>query len=798
MIAPDTLWRRPRVATLAVVIGAVGPLLGACTISPASRPALSAEIRRTSFGIPHVRAADEAGIGYGIGYTYAQDNFCLLADEVVTVNGERSRHFGAEAIAGPDVDALSVDSPNRASDLYFKFLNDRGALERAWRAQPPAIRSLVSGYVAGVNRFLAEVGVDGLPTACRGAAWARPLEPLDVMRLMRRYATEFGSLKYVDELVAARPPGRDAVGGVARPASAEPHAAGRRFHPASNAIAVGRDLSVDGRGMLLGQPHLPWHGSMRLYQFHATIPGRLDVMGASLPGLPVVNIGYTRDLAWTHTVDTSAHYTLYRLELHPDDPTRYRHEERWLPLERVPVTIDVRRKDGRLARETHTFWRSIHGPVLAVNGQFEWGVRHAYSIRDANEGNDRMLEAWYAINSAATLDELEQRTRAVVGLPWVNTLAADRGGETLYLNVSVVPAVSSEMQRNCAAGHDPDDLDPVVLDGSRSECSWGLDAAAPQAGIFAGTKLPRLRRGDFVQNANDSAWLTNPSDPLTGFDGIVSIDGRPQGGRTRRGLQLLGAKLAPTADQAPSRITLRELQDIGYDNTVFFGDLLRTDLLRTCDADPRSVHTDGVTVDVAEACAVLARWDGSAAPDAVGYPLFSAWWNRLEGKDSIWRVPFDVDEPVRTPTGVKVDDPSVIGEVRQALAHAVLELQKLGIDWTRPWGEIQYVETRRGRVPVPGGAAGDVLNSIYSVPSSAPQPGRMLVLFGTTYLQVVGFDEQGPVAATVLSYSQSSDPRSPHYDDQLGVFAAGELIAQPFSDWQINADAHLTRLVVAE
>src|SRR3546814_1675538 len=92
----------------------------------------------------------------------------------------------------------------------------------------------------------------------------------------------------------------------------------------SNAVALGKDATTDGRGLLLGNPHYPWQGILRFYQFHLTIPGKLDVMGAALPGLPVVNIGFTRDLAWSHTVNTSAHFTLYALTLDPADPTRYK------------------------------------------------------------------------------------------------------------------------------------------------------------------------------------------------------------------------------------------------------------------------------------------------------------------------------------------------------------------------------------------------------------------------------------------------------------------------------------------
>ncbi|MFE5584126.1 penicillin acylase family protein [Kitasatospora sp. NPDC056531] len=52
----------------------------------------SAKIRRTEYGIPHILAHDYGGLGcgYGYGYAFAQDNLCELADQVVTLRGERS------------------------------------------------------------------------------------------------------------------------------------------------------------------------------------------------------------------------------------------------------------------------------------------------------------------------------------------------------------------------------------------------------------------------------------------------------------------------------------------------------------------------------------------------------------------------------------------------------------------------------------------------------------------------------------------------------------------------------------
>ncbi|EPN50207.1 penicillin amidase family protein, partial [Pseudomonas syringae pv. actinidiae ICMP 18807] len=72
----------------------VAVVLPAQALVAHEQKAAGAEIRRTGFGVPHIVADDERGLGYGIGYAYAQDNLCLLANEIVTVNGERSRYLG--------------------------------------------------------------------------------------------------------------------------------------------------------------------------------------------------------------------------------------------------------------------------------------------------------------------------------------------------------------------------------------------------------------------------------------------------------------------------------------------------------------------------------------------------------------------------------------------------------------------------------------------------------------------------------------------------------------------------------
>ncbi len=89
----------------------------------------------------------------------------------------------------------------------------------------------------------------------------------------------------------------------------------RRRPFGSNATAVGGDATTTGQGMLLGNPHFPWRGRYHFTQQHLTIPGKYDVAGASLIGSPAVNIGWNKDVAWSHTVSTAYRFTPYEYKL---------------------------------------------------------------------------------------------------------------------------------------------------------------------------------------------------------------------------------------------------------------------------------------------------------------------------------------------------------------------------------------------------------------------------------------------------------------------------------------------------
>lgn len=755
------------------------------------------EIRRTSYGIPHIKAANEAGIGYGVGYAYAQDNFCLLAEEIITVNGMRSKFFGPDVDNGSDSLKGTRKTTNLNSDFFFRLLNETATIDAVWASQSAEVKALMSGYVAGVNRYLTDTGPNNLPAECRAKPWVRPLRSDDIVKLMRRYTVLIGSIDFIDDIVTAQPPVATAdMGSLPAMSVKSRDLLDGVTELGSNAVALGREMTENGRGLLLGQPHFPWEGILRFYQIHITIPGKLDVMGASLPGLPVVSIGFTANFAWSHTVNTSAHYTLYALQLDEKDPTRYRVGGKWHDMIRRTASIEVL-KDGRTETLSREYWSSIHGPLIERPGEYDWDKTTAFALRDANADNGRMIEAWYSMNRAQSLTEFEQSVKRVLGMPWINTIAADKEGNALYMNVSVVPNVPEHKKHACvdAAYEELWAAGIFVLDGADPSCAWEIDPQAPQEGIFSGSSLPVLRRSDFVQNSNDSSWMTNPAVPLTGFPSIVSMEDVRQNERTRLGLAQIYERRAGSDGFPGNKFSLHLLQNSALNNKVYLAALNRRQLQEFCE-DPSPVSVEGDFVDIASACGTLTDWDGTADTDSIGFPIFNEWWERLLEIPGIWSVPFSVGEPIDTPRVIKTEDPAIAREARIALARAVRELQESGVDWQKPWGELHFLERGRERIGLPGGAtSAGLYNAMVSVPDGR---GHYVVRFGTSYIQTVGFTDEGPEAEAILAYSQSSDPLSPHSADQTRMFAVKKWIKQPFSAEEIESDPAYSVISMSE
>lgn len=754
---------------------------------PGSR--LLAEIARTSHGLPHVRASNFNGLGYGLAYAYAQDNVCMFADTLLTVRGERARYFGPTARAtkaingeyGAAIDYL--DLSNEDSDFFFKGYLDVDQIKAGYAAGDQVARDLLEGYANGYNRFLKD-NAGHLPAACNNKSWVRPITVEDMYLVIAEKSLHASGEVFAQEFVnGGRASAASAMARLAiKPRKKDDSFLRQRLAKltseqlGSNALAIGKDLSASGRGMLLGNPHYPWTSTDRFYQAHLTVPGRYDAMGVVLGGIPIIVIGFNKDVAWTHTVTTAIHFTTFKLTLDPRDAsgTTYLSDGAAVKMTSKTVAIDVLQADGSLAKHSKTFFFSKQGAVLVrPEAGMVWNTSEVTVLGDANRNNTRMLEQWIAMGSAKSAIELKAALDKYIGLPWVNTVAADRDGNAMYADASVVPHVSTDkFASDCF-------LVPPLLsfDGSRSSCAWGDDANAPP-GIFSPLNGPSMLRADYVANSNDSYWLTNARSLLRGPDplgysplyGQTDID---QSLRTRVGFRQLEDKIAPR-----HLLQLSDLQDLAFANRIYSAELVLPDLLPACQASADSV--------ILAACNALAAWDRKANLDSRGAVLFREFWNSASDIPGKWLVPLDPSDPVNTPRSLA---PAATPAMLAALKAAALKLQALNIPLDGRLGDYQG-DTRNGvRVPVHGGI-GDIDGSYNSIHmrTALDAGGYHDIVWGTSYVQTVSFDAAGPVAYAMLVYGQSVDPKSPYYGDQVPLFSQKQWPLLPFTQDKILAD----------
>ncbi|MCW7540208.1 acylase [Aquabacterium sp. A7-Y] len=742
-------------------------------------PGRTAQIQRTAHGVAHIVAPDYEALAYGVAYAHAQDNVCQTANHLVTVRGERSRFFGPAARG----ELARRMLPNEQIDVFIRAHMDDARLQQALRAASPAAQAMARGYVAGYNRYLRDHATQ-LPKACAEQPWVRPMTLSDYLRLTEQTMVQAGVGALADAVVTARPPVSGSAQAPLPPlddavAALDEHEL-REPAIGSNGWAFGKDSTRNGRGALLGNPHFPWRGVNRFWQMHLTIPGELDVMGAATGHGALVNIGFNKDFAWTHTVSTGRRFTLHELSLVPGRPTHYLVDGQPEAMQARTVRYEAL-VDGRIESREHTVWTTRHGPVLVIpKAGLAWTGETAYAIRDANTANQRSADAWLGLGKARTVQDA-RAALARLGIPWVNTIAADREGNALYADASVVPDVDAAQLQRCAASPRAAALFAAaglpVLDGSRSECAWRQDPASPVPGLTPLERLPLLVRKDWVQNSNDSYWLSNPAAPITGISPMVGSAGTLQRPRTRAALVEIPAMLAA----AGGRIDAAALREQLFRNRNHTGHLVMDELLAACPQAPAG-HAQ-------QACAALREWDRHSNVESKGAHLFREFWRTAHKLPRLWRVPFDPADPVNTPRGLHLADASVRAGLWEALDKAAAASKAHGIPLDAPLGAVQADNTPHGRAAIHGGDEFEgVLNKIETKATNGLGAGGYDIDYGTSYVQSVEFDDRGPVAHALLVYGQSSQPGATHDRDQLMLYAVKQWPRLPFHPDEVARD----------
>jgi acyl-homoserine-lactone acylase len=765
---------------------------------PAAASAYSVSLTRTTGGVANISGKNVADVGFGIGYAQAQDGICLLAETFLTVDGERSAFLGPEGTFKNEAEG-GVVFTNLNSDVYWTSIKNNLTIQKLLKEpypQGPSMeaRQAANGYAAGYNAYLAQIGgANGVTNpACKGAAWVRPIKAIDVWRRIYQ----------IDDLAgnSALGPEAEANPAFGPPAAAAAALAKRQGTASikhlslpnlpqvhsnlmgSNGLAAGSEDTTNGGGVVLSNPHFPWHGAERFWEMNLEVPGQYHASGVGIWGLPGINIGHNQHVAWTHTVSTNTTVSFWYLVPIGTHFTEYFYGGKAQKMTTRKVTVQAL-EHGELVPHTRTLYYSHYGPVI-------WESGHAIGVGDANANNLRGPSQWLAISKAENASQVIESERAIQGVPWVNTIGADDQGNAFYTEIVVASSLTKAYLASSCDLSPGSDTGPFLGTGG---CEMPESPGAIAPGILAGSVEPSLVRKDYVENSNNSFWLANANSPLTGFSPALGGEEENPGMRAQTGIDMVAQRMGtynsgvPTDGISPTPgFSAETMQDSWTKFRSLPAERALPGLREIC-ANAVS-ESGGVIngVNVSGACPVLNAYGASATLEDKGGWLFQEWFEHApNGQAGFWVHPWTASEPVYTPNTLNTS----LQASKEALATAVSSMEARGIPLDASMGEVQHAP-QAGAAPLPG--CSDSGNCFAAIGGSFPTPtsNQTQVTGGTS---IVMFTEllagHDPLTKALLAYSQSEDPTSPYYEDQTQRFSKNEWITLPWTPASVAENA---------
>ena len=557
------------------------------------------EVQRDRYGIPHIYARSLEDAVFALGFVHAQDRLWQM---------EMNRRIAAGRMAeilGPG--ALETDR-------FLRTLGVRRVAEANLNRTEPETRKLLDAYAAGVNAFLATdpvLPVEFLLTGARPEAWT-PVDSAAWIKMMawdlsgnwrsellRMRLAKTLPLPRIHEFVApypGEPPPQIAdlktlYAPLEREGVQLAEEATRLLATApgaqegglgSNNWVVSGSNSTTGKPLLANDPHLGLTAPPVWYFAHLSAPG-VNVIGATLPGVPAIVLGRNDRIAWgfTNTGPDVQDLFIERLDssggyVTPDGPRAFT---------RIEETIKVKGASD----ETLQVRISRHGPVISdvsklAQSETPRGYALAFSWTALAE-DDRTLQAAHRIARARDWPEFLTAARDF-HVPQQNMVFADVDGNIGFIAAGRVPLRKPE--------NDLKGLAPAP----------GWDARYDWAGWIPFEELPQS-----YNPASGRLWSANEKITPPGYPHPISSEWQPPF-RANRIAEML---------QATPKHSIASFARMQSDVVSL---PLRAALPRLLETKPRSE-------EARRALDLLRGWDGAMAAERPEPLIAWAWWREF-------------------------------------------------------------------------------------------------------------------------------------------------------------------------
>ncbi|MCZ0962293.1 penicillin acylase family protein [Paracoccus benzoatiresistens] len=731
------------------------------------------EIVRSIENVPHVFGQTDEDVFFALGLAHAQDRLFQMTLLRRAAQGRLSEVYGAGAFPADDL--------ARRLELYR---NAAASLDSQDQATQAALRA----YAEGVNQWIAQVNKGALG---RGApeffvlpqeiAYWQPADSLAILKLLAAATSNSAAEEILRARLSLTWPerGTELLVGEGN-AAILPHYAdlfpGTRLAPpearkgpapardatdflrpngglGANSFAAAADRTAAGGALVANDPQAPLVAPSLYYLARLQLTSG-GVIGATIPGMPVVFSGRNPLLAWGIAPAPLDDADIAIEEIQPGHADRYRGANGWTEFVTRREVIRVLGEPTRAL----TLRRSRNGPLVPLLDPGLADVTpmgHVAALRWTGlSGTDTTMSALIGMMRATDADSAATALGRVVAPAMAVTLADGDGIRQV--------TVGAKPQRR--ASHPTGGAMPVP--GWLAEGEWqGLVPTSEDSPATQGLAFATEERGPLALRRTRLAHLLKDRE-VHSRDSFIAAQLDIVSPAARALLPLVGADLWFTGEPAASGTPERQRQD---------------------------------------ALNLLAEWDGAMSEHLPEPLIYSAWMGALQDRlirDELGPVADDirslhpgfVDSVFRNRNGAgawcdivqsaQAEDCTMIA--RQALDRAILELtQRYGPDVTSwRWGDAhqaRHVHPGLGRI----GALGWIVNLPQAISGGALTVSHTTLLgtgptpfeaeAGAGYRGV--YDLADPDSSVfIISTGQSGHPLSRHYDDLAELWRRGEYI----------------------
>ena len=406
------------------------------------------EIIRDKAGVPHINAQTLPDSLFALGFVHAQDRLWQMDMHRRVANGRLAEILGEQAL-GPD--------------RFLRTLGVRRTAEAMARQLDPESRATFEAYARGVNAYLAQrsgplppeylltrapapepwtiedsIGWIIMMAWDLGGNWNAEL--LRLRLVQQGWSTD--RIKQFLPLYKNRPypdgPDyaefyKDVL--APKPKELSAHLLPPREEPGlgSNNWVIAGSRTVSGKPLLANDPHLGLSAPALWYFAHLSAPG-VNVIGASLPGVPGIVLGRNDRVAWGFTNTGPDVQDLFIEKVDPANPANYLTPEGSRPFDIVTERIRVKGAPDvdlkiRVTR---------HGPVIsdgasaAASSLLKEGYALAFQWTALNPANTS-ARAFIGLNTAKNWDDFKAGAR-LFQAPQQNIVYADIDGNIGYVS----------------------------------------------------------------------------------------------------------------------------------------------------------------------------------------------------------------------------------------------------------------------------------------------------------------------------------------------------------------------------